>query len=66
MKARLHGNNQRLDLLKDQLEAGTRAIAAHSINEPDFVDRKKELQRLSAKIAALRQVKPTMTTLTLS
>lgn len=57
MRAQVHGHNQRLHLLEDQLATASKAIASHSINEPDFRDRKEELERLTAKIAALRQVK---------
>lgn len=62
MRAVVHGHNQRLHLLEDQLATASKAIASHSINEPDFRDRKEELERLTAKIDALRQVKETTTT----
>lgn len=56
MRTQLHGSTQRRQLLTDQLAAAGKAIAAHSIKEPDFGKRKAEHEILASKIAALRQV----------
>lgn len=65
MRALLHGQNQRLHILEDQIATASKAIASHSINEPDFRDRKEELERLTAKIDTLRQVEEAITAILL-
>lgn len=56
MRAQLQERTQRHQLRVDQLAASAKVIAAHSINEPEFDNRKAEHQDLMSKIAAIRQV----------
>lgn len=56
MKARVQETGQRLRLLADQLGASEKVIFAHTVNEPEFLNRKAEHEELMSKIAATRRV----------
>lgn len=55
MRAQLQKKIQKKDMLEDQIVAAEETFAAHAINEPEFGDRKAELQALTSKISTIRR-----------
>lgn len=54
MKAQLQEKTQRHQLLTEQLATSEKVIAAHTINDPEFSERKAEHQSLMSKIGSIR------------
>lgn len=54
MKAQLQEKSQRHHLLTEQLITSEKVIAAHTINDPEFNERKAEHESLMSKIASIR------------
>lgn len=54
MKAQLQEKTQRHHLLTEQLATSEKVIAAHTINDPEFNERKAEHESLMSKITYIR------------
>lgn len=54
MKAQLQEKTQRQHLLTEQLATSEKVIAAHTVNDPDFNERKVEHESLMSKIGSIR------------
>eukprot|EP00904_Undaria_pinnatifida_P000302 jgi/Undpi1/10272/HiC_scaffold_28.g12724.m1 len=59
MKAQLQEKTQRHQLLTEQLATSEKVIAAHTINDPEFSERKAEHQSLMSKIGSIRSTQAT-------
>lgn len=54
LRSQLREKRQRRQILADQLAASEGVLAAHSVHQPAFDNRRAELQELSNSIASLR------------